>query len=68
MVGDVRRTIDLREPGIVKGITLTEELEKRVETRVFVSFGFSASNASGGWIPLHHRSQSEIQPEMQSPR
>ena len=47
---------------------LTEELEKRKTGGELVSFGFSASNAFGGWIPLHHRSESAIQPEKSSPR
>ena len=45
---------------------LTKELEKRKTGGELVSFGFSASNACNGWIPLHHRSGSAIQPEKSS--
>jgi hypothetical protein len=44
---------------------LTGELEKRKTGGELISFGFSASNACSGWIPLHYRSASAIQP---SPR
>ena len=44
---------------------LKEELEKERRGKELVSFGFSASNACSGCIPLHHRSGSAIQ---KSPR